>query len=196
MIIILFVLIWLFIAFFSFEAEHHKLPGKIVLTTTLATYLTAVLYLTVLNRKMGTAIDYELELFWSYKTMVNLPWAHDPKGKWLFREIVLNIVLFVPFGFLPALLHQKSASIKRIGLLAFLFSLLIELSQLFFRIGLFELDDLFDNTVGAVIGYGIFVALVSLASDKKNRISGFVWGLLPFLLVSVFFLAIYFMKSF
>jgi len=86
---------------------------------------------------MAKDIDYNLELFWSYKNMLMAP------GMTYFEEIVLNIVLFVPFGFLPIILFEKLNSIKVIVPLAFMFSLYIELSQLVLKIGLFEFDDLF-----------------------------------------------------
>jgi glycopeptide antibiotics resistance protein len=188
-IIILFILIWLCIAVFSVEAEHNKLPNKIVLISIIAIYITFVLYMTLLNRKIGKSIDYKLDLFWSYKEMLRV------SEKYYFKEIVLNIALFVPFGFLLPMMFEKLTSIKTILLLAFIFSLFIETSQLVFKIGLFELDDLFDNTLGAVIGYGIIYSLASLVSNKKEKVKGFVLGLMPFMVASMFFLTIFFIKN-
>ena len=188
-IIILFILIWLCITFFTLEAQQNKLPNKIILISIITIYITFVLYMTLLNRSMGNAIDYNLDLFWSYKDMLRVP------GNYYFKEIVLNIALFVPFGFLLPMLFEKLDSIKLIVLLSFIFSLFIETSQLVFKVGLFELDDLFDNTLGAVIGYGIFYSLGSLISNKKEKVKKFVLGLIPFIVVSVFFVAIFFIKN-
>ena len=188
-IIIVFILIWLCIAHFTLEAKHHKLLSKIILISIIAAYITFVLYMTLINRSMRNAIDYNLDLFWSYKDMLRVP------GNYYFKEIVLNIALFVPFGFLPSMLFKKLDSIKVIVLLAFIFSLFIETSQLVFKVGLFELDDLFDNTLGAVIGYGIFYSLDSLVTNKKEKVKRFVVGLIPFIVVSVFFMAIFFIKN-
>jgi len=188
-IIVLFILIWACIDVLSLGAKYHKLPNKKVLTLILAIYIFFVLYVTLLNRTMAKDIDYNLELFWSYKNMLMVP------GMSYFKEIVLNIVLFVPFGFLPIILFEKLNSIKVIVPLAFMFSLYIELSQLVLKIGLFEYDDLFDNTLGALIGYGIFFSLNSLISNSKNQITRFVLGLIPFFIVSAFFIAIFFVKT-
>ena len=103
--------------------------------------------------------------------------------------------MFVPFGFLPWMRFEKLDSIKVIVLLAFIFSLFIETSQLVFKVGLFELDDLFDNTLGTVIGYGIFYSLDSLVTNKKDKVKRFVVGLIPFIVVSMFFMAIFFIKN-
>jgi glycopeptide antibiotics resistance protein len=115
-------------------------------------------------------------------------------GSYYYEQIVKNILLFVPFGFLPALLIKRFNSIKIVPL-AFLFSFYIELSQLLFRRGLFELDDLFNNSLGALIGYGIFYAFHGLVTNKIDKTTRFILGLLPCLTVSSFFIVIYFIKK-
>jgi glycopeptide antibiotics resistance protein len=138
---------------------------------------------------MKADMHYNLELFWSYRDMMRVP------GRYYYEQIVKNILLFVPFGILPALLIKKLASIKVIVPLAFLFSFYIELSQLLFRRGLFELDDLFNNSLGALIGYGIFYAFHGLITNKIDKTTRFILGLLPCLTVSSFFIVIYFIKK-
>lgn len=76
---------------------------------------------------------------------------------------VLNMMLFIPFGYL---VPQTIAVLKRVRvkwwivvLTGFLTSLLIETSQIVFRFGVFELDDLVKNTMGAAIGYGMWELL-------------------------------------
>jgi glycopeptide antibiotics resistance protein len=63
----------------------------------------------------------------------------------------------VPFGILIPLLNPKIRSFMKILLSGLLFSLIIELVQYFTGRGLFEFDDLFNNTVGAIIGYLLFL---------------------------------------
>ena len=66
-------------------------------------------------------------------------------------ENVLNILLFLPVGFcLPVLWNTR---VTQTAVLAFAGSLTIELLQLVLKIGFFEVDDLFHNTLGAVLGY-------------------------------------------
>ncbi len=43
-----------------------------------------------------------------------------------------------------------------------LLSTVIEVIQLFFHRGLFEFDDIFHNTLGTVIGIGVFVLITRL----------------------------------
>lgn len=65
---------------------------------------------------------------------------------------VLNIVLFVPFGFFLAALWKEYRSLKKTLAAGMGLSLFIEILQIFtFR--LTDIDDLITNTLGAVIGY-------------------------------------------
>lgn len=84
------------------------------------------------------------------------------------REIILNILVFVPFGFF---LSEFLASAKRLRpgrrlglatLVGFGLSLCIESLQLVLKVGFFELTDLVMNTVGAFGGAGVSVLERSL----------------------------------
>ena len=61
-----------------------------------------------------------------------------------------------------------------VALTGFLFSLMIELCQLFLRRGLCELDDLFNNTLGCIIGsltYTLFRHIyICLKDDKLEKL--------------------------
>lgn len=73
---------------------------------------------------------------------------------------ILNVILFVPFGFLFSALSIDKSKIgwKRIALIGFLFSFSIEFMQLFNR-RTTDLDDLITNTFGAVLGFIIYIIL-------------------------------------
>ena len=73
----------------------------------------------------------------------------------LTEEMLLNIAMFVPLGaFLPLLWNNHG--LVQTGLTGLLFSGLIELSQLFnFRAT--DVNDLLMNTIGVLLGYGIFL---------------------------------------
>jgi glycopeptide antibiotics resistance protein len=76
----------------------------------------------------------------------------DPKA---FTQVLLNIALFVPLGFLARKLSLRGA----VGT-GFAFSLLIEITQLTANFGtapfvyrIFDVDDLLTNTAGAALGW-------------------------------------------
>ena len=97
--------------------------------------------------------DIELTLFWSYEF---------PELK---AQIVSNILLFIPFGFLAGYLWGW----KVIPLAVFL-SFCIEAMQLVFRLGLFEIDDIIHNTAGSVIGYlPVLIANKIINKRKRNK---------------------------
>ena len=68
----------------------------------------------------------------------------------------LNILLFVPFGYLLPLLWKRADRWWKVVLCGFLLSLLIELIQLVTHLGMFDLDDLMNNSLGAFLGWGCF----------------------------------------
>ena len=72
------------------------------------------------------------------------------------RNLLGNIVLFIPLGyFLPAL----SSSLRKFYLTFLAVTIIIttiELTQLFFMVGTCDIDDLILNLLGASLGYGLF----------------------------------------
>ena len=66
----------------------------------------------------------------------------------------LNILLFVPFGYLLPLLWKRVDRWWKVVLCGFVLSLLIELTQLVTHLGMFDLDDLMNNSLGAFLGWG------------------------------------------
>lgn len=73
-------------------------------------------------------------------------------GRWSI-ECIENIILFVPYTFFYLQALMPSKSIKKAFLLAFSTSMLVELLQLIFWLGAFQLSDLFYNVVGGMIGW-------------------------------------------
>ena len=85
---------------------------------------------------------------------------------WIYREergvaavlanIVGNVVCFIPFGAILPVLNRKARNFFMILTLSFEFSLLVECAQLISKVGSFDVDDLFLNTLGGVTGFFIF----------------------------------------
>jgi glycopeptide antibiotics resistance protein len=68
------------------------------------------------------------------------------------RGIILNVLLFLPMGYLLPFTFRKLRRIWRIVLLALAISLLTEVLQLSFAVGWFDVDDIINNTIGALLG--------------------------------------------
>ena len=131
--------------------------------------IVAIAYFTIFFREQGESHTYELELFWSYKKWIL-------EGSVAFGlEILNNIVLFFPFGFI------LTDALRRCPFWAVLLSSLavsgcIEMSQLVFRLGLFEFDDIFNNVLGAVAGWCVFHILRSFKRRRRPESSSVYSG--------------------
>lgn len=80
------------------------------------------------------------------------------------RAVVLNlagnVIGFVPFGALLPLVVRNVRKAWKVTMLGFEISSLVEVSQLIFRVGCFDVDDIILNTFGALLGYIIFYVSV------------------------------------
>jgi glycopeptide antibiotics resistance protein len=76
----------------------------------------------------------------------------------MFENIFGNFLGFIPFGFLLPVFFKKMRSFALISFLSFDFTLMIELVQLVFRVGIFDVDDILLNTLGGMAGYLLFLA--------------------------------------
>lgn len=81
----------------------------------------------------------------------------QPNHMHFFWQIVLNIVLFIPFGFSLSTYLNCHKAIRplflSVLLTSFLLSTSVELLQYLTSRGYTEVDDVINNTMGAVIGW-------------------------------------------
>lgn len=88
----------------------------------------------------------ELMPFWTYNSVL----THVPGvSVW---DIVLNVALFLPLGFIVKLLSPSLSLIKMLGL-AIICSFLIETNQYVFEKGIAQIDDVMHNAIGSAIGW-------------------------------------------
>lgn len=84
--------------------------------------------------------------------------GYNNPPKYIFRDNILNIMSFIPIGLMAGVVFRRQRIIKAL-LIGLLVSIVIEGSQFMWHRGVFDVDDLFNNTVGALIG-GMIVALM------------------------------------
>ena len=82
----------------------------------------------------------------------------------LLPENIMNLVVFIPVGLLIGVVFQQRKWWK-ILIIGCGISIVIETFQFLFMKGFSELDDVMHNTLGCMIGYGIF-ALIKFCYDK------------------------------
>lgn len=83
-------------------------------------------------------------------------------------DTILNVVLFVPFGFFLPLLYKKYHHIKTVVLTGFLFSLSVEIVQMF-GWGSTDINDLITNTVGVCLGYLVYYLLSKVLPNNLRK---------------------------
>ena len=152
----------------KFHGEK-KFPWKKVLLWLLFTgYIAIVLYATLL-RMSGVRMQYNLHLFRAWREA----WNHYSVKK--MANVMLNIAMFIPLGFLLPLAWEKFRKWYLSVPTGFAASLAIELIQLLTHRGVCDVDDLFCNTLGAAIGYFLIMTLLSVFARMKWK-TALVYG--------------------
>jgi glycopeptide antibiotics resistance protein len=128
-------------------------------------YMLVVVYATLLRSGAyyGAGIQPP---FSSYLTA----WYQFNNREW--RNIILNIAMFVPFGFLFSVCTAPRSKLWKTFLAGLLFTTAIETLQLLLGRGIFEMDDIINNTLGAVIGYGLFYPAALITSKIRKKEDG------------------------
>lgn len=133
------------------KSQGQSISRKEVLCgLALSVYLVFLLGGTLLNRSIGEEYLIEFIPFWSYYQIFTL---QDKPLAW---QILYNVLVFIPWGILLPEIYKSMRRFRFVVASAAGLSFVIELVQLIFRLGLFEFDDIFHNTLGAFIGYGLW----------------------------------------
>ena len=116
----------------------------------LAEWVFLVLCTIVFFRETGVERGYNLMPFWSY-------WDYGKDSYFLemLGENILNVLLFVPIGFLAGC-GLREMTFKRVLFLGGGLSVFIEVLQFVFKKGFCETDDVIHNVLGCLIGYGLW----------------------------------------
>lgn len=115
----------------------------------IALYIFFILWVTLFTREPRAARIVK-GLFWEVRM-----------GYWW--DIVLNILLFIPLGFLTGRKGWKAI------LYGFLLSAFIELIQYIAVLGYCEADDVLNNTIGTAVGIGVWKMLSAFIVKWKNK---------------------------
>lgn len=150
--------------------ERATPAERILLAVLLLCYLALYLYLTLYYRRPRRTGSMNPELFWSYREAFSLSGGGlIIRRKGLARQILLNILVDMPLGFLlPLVFHRRKHPYLLAVLAAFLLSALTEITQYFTHRGLCELDDVFNNTLGCALGAALFALGAAWLRQRSN----------------------------
>lgn len=99
--------------------------------------------------------------------------SFDQNGALFPREIFYNILLFIPLGIYISMLKSQWPFIKK-SLTVIGISLSFEVLQLIFALGRTDITDLIDNTLGGIIGLGIYALLLRICKAKTVRVTNII----------------------
>ena len=161
-VLLFFLVVGAIVLLLFFRKNALRYLARLVLTE----YIFCVYGLTIIFRKANRAYSLFLTPFWSYKEIFN---GKDPS---LINEIILNVVLFVPIGLLWGA-QSKNRTNKQQWLAAFVLgmglSIVIEVLQLVFKKGSFEIDDIIHNIVGCILGFAAWKGCKKIVEAIKQR---------------------------
>lgn len=85
------------------------------------------------------------------------------------KHVILNIIVFIPIGFLlPIVFPARNKFLK--SLIIFLIMIIgIELIQRISYLGIFDIDDIFLNIIGCLIGYASFLVFDLVVIRERNN---------------------------
>ena len=125
-----------------------KKGWRYILAFLLVEYVILIYSSTVFFRETQIKRSFNYIPFWSYE-------RSD-----LYVENIMNIIFFIPIGFILGTIIRIKAS-HRYWIIAVLLgsclSLGIEMLQLLFMKGFSETDDIIHNTTGCILGYGLSI---------------------------------------
>jgi glycopeptide antibiotics resistance protein len=108
-------------------------------------------------------------------------------GGFRYSEVVDNVLVFVPLGIYICMLKRHWSFVRKIVAIIAI-TVAFETIQYIFAIGRADITDVLGNTLGGVIGIGIYAALYKVIGARTNRvlnIAGLILTVCALLLVGV-----------
>ena len=131
----------------------------------LSLYIVVLLYFTVVGRYSHEEYEYKINFFTSYR------WFFEHNGEQVLRQLLINFVMLMPVGFLlPVVIKAKHKYLITMAL-SLLLTVFIETMQLITKCGSFEVDDIINNFIGAVLGMLVYALCSKLLKSKINKVN-------------------------
>ena len=130
----------------------------------LSLYVVLLYYYTVVGRYSSELHRDQVYLFYSYRLLFE---NFDVESV---RQIVINILMLIPVGFLCPIVFERTGR-KYIWTLitAGIITLSIEFLQIVMVCGSFEVDDIINNLLGALLGMALYYLVLRIISKHKSE---------------------------
>jgi glycopeptide antibiotics resistance protein len=178
------VLLWMFIMlllllFRKKEAASRNTfsPGLLLF---MLLYIASIFSITIVplpfsTHRRASQHDFNFTPIVHTLKMVTYPFRHNRMALLpdILQNVFGNILMFIPFGLLLPLIHRRFRAWGSTIMMAVLFSMAIEATQwIWRRFGNYrhvDVDDVILNTLGAIIGFGIFTLIWKLVKFQQGR---------------------------
>jgi glycopeptide antibiotics resistance protein len=101
--------------------------------------------------------------------LIPLKGSYADDGVIRLSEIIDNILAFVPLGIFICMLKNNWSFLKKV-IPVIGCTLAFEIIQFIFAIGRTDVTDILSNTLGGIIGIGIYTLLFSIFKSRTNKI--------------------------
>jgi glycopeptide antibiotics resistance protein len=144
-IIVGIVLVMILKAINDGRKRKNKRPYPVWTNTCFIVYVVIMLFITFWSREEGLSKGVDLR--------VMSTWGINARNN---AYVIENILLFIPYGFLCPWVLPFARRFISCTLVGFVTSCLIEYMQLFTGRGIWQIDDVLTNTIGASIGFLLY----------------------------------------
>ena len=151
------------------KRTQYRILGKILFVL----YIIFVFYFLLISEiygRTGEMQEYhynlvlfkEIKRFWNYRKQLGIFATAT--------NLLGNVLIFLPFGFFMAMASKYRSFLSTL-VYSFALSLTVEISQLFMKVGCFDVDDLLLNTIGGMLGFITFAVcnVIRRSYAKKKR---------------------------
>lgn len=136
-------------------------------------YMGVMIYFLFLGERYGNPYHeyhYNLVLFHEIRRFIM--YRHTVGTVSFLLNIFGNVFAFSPFGFLLPVLSTRMRRFWKMLLLSFFLTLCIECIQLVTMVGVFDVDDIFMNTLGGAVGYLAYALVYRWYVLRKGEAHG------------------------
>ncbi len=153
--------------------KFNTKTNKIILSIILVFYL--LILFKLVFAKLPISAGFPIRITASFASVNLIPLKSilfylggQPTWQIAMKNLLGNIILFTPLGFLLPLIFVKINKLPQIIIIALIFSFSIETTQIMFGLGSWDIDDIILNTMGAVIGFWIHAKIAQSHSMQTT----------------------------
>ena len=141
-----------YVCYIQYMNTYKNKTEKFITLTVFTIYLMFLTWLVLFKLAVST------EMIPHMRGINLIPFYYDKETSFHFKEVLFNIVVFIPAGFYFTAINKNKGILRGVKAVLLL-SISYELIQLIFGIGATDITDVITNTAGGFLGMILFVIL-------------------------------------